>query len=87
MPTYEYHCDACDGRFEKFQSMVAEPIRDCPKCGATGSVRRLIGAGGGLLFKGSGFYTTDYRSNSYKEAAQKEKNASSSPPPSSKPSE
>lgn len=78
MPTYEYRCDTCNVQFEKFQSIRAEPIRDCPHCGASGSVRRLIGAGGGLLFKGSGFYTTDYRSKSYQEAAKRENTSSSS---------
>ncbi|HPQ39316.1 MAG TPA: zinc ribbon domain-containing protein [bacterium] len=59
MPTYEYKCDDCDYVFEKLQLMTDEPIEICPKCG--GHVRRLIGAGGGLIFKGSGFYCTDYK--------------------------
>lgn len=75
MPTYEYQCNDCDIRFEKFQSITAEPIKQCPECG--GSVRRLISAGGGLIFKGSGFYTTDYRSEGYKKAEKKEKESSS----------
>lgn len=79
MPTYEYRCDACNDRFEKFQSISAEPVRDCPQCGAENAVKRLISGGAGLIFKGSGFYTTDYRSASYKEAAKKD---GSSPPPS-----
>jgi len=64
MPTYEYKCEACGNLFEKFQSITAEPIRKCPKCGKH-KVRRLIGSGAGLIFKGSGFYITDYRDKSY----------------------
>jgi len=60
MPTYEYECEACGHAFERFQSMSDEPIRLCPECG--GAVRRLISSGGGLVFKGPGFYATDYRS-------------------------
>ena len=71
MPTYEYECNQCGHRFEAFQSMKDEPLKECPECG--GPVRRLIGTGAGFLFKGSGFYTTDYRSSSYKEKAKKEK--------------
>ena len=59
MPTYEYECEACGHAFERFQSMSDEPIRTCPECG--GAVRRLISSGGGLVFKGPGFYATDYR--------------------------
>ena len=65
MPTYEYECQKCGHRFEEFQSMTAKPLQRCPKC--RGKLKRLIGAGAGLLFKGSGFYTTDYRSSSYRE--------------------
>jgi putative FmdB family regulatory protein len=83
MPTYEYRCDACDARFEAFQSIKSDPIRDCPQCRAAGAVRRLIGAGAGIIFKGSGFYITDYRSSSYKEAAKKDNGSSSLSPPSS----
>ena len=71
MPTYEYVCDICKHQFEQFQSIKAEPLKKCPKCGK--SVRRLIGGGGAILFKGSGFYQTDYRSKSYKEGAKKDK--------------
>src|ERR1051326_3238727 len=71
MPTYEYRCDACGHAFEKFQSMTAAPVRKCPKCGKN-KVRRLISTGAGLIFKGSGFYITDYRSDSYKEKAKSE---------------
>lgn len=65
MPTYEYACDACDHRWEEFQSIKAEPTKKCPSCNKK-KARRLISAGGGLLFKGSGFYLTDYRSEGYK---------------------
>ncbi|HEY8746662.1 MAG TPA: FmdB family zinc ribbon protein [Tepidisphaeraceae bacterium] len=69
MPTYEYKCSACGHKFEKFHSMTASPIRKCPKC-AKNKVKRLIGTGAGLIFKGSGFYITDYRSEGYKESAK-----------------
>ncbi len=59
MPTYEYMCVNCDYRFEEFQSMSDSPLTECPKCG--GAVKRLIGGGNGLIFKGSGFYITDYK--------------------------
>ena len=72
MPTYEYKCESCGYEFEQFQSITAKPIRKCPKCKKT-SVRRLIGTGAGVIFKGSGFYATDYRTDSYKKAAEKEK--------------
>jgi len=78
MPTYEYLCEKCGREFEKFQSMAEKPLKTCPKelCGlkswGKGRVRKLISAGAGLLFKGSGFYITDYRSEGYKAAAKKE---------------
>jgi putative FmdB family regulatory protein len=72
MPTYDYRCDACGHEFERFQSITAPAVRRCPKCGRL-KVRRLIGAGGGILFRGKGFYQTDYRSESYRKAAEKEK--------------
>ncbi len=59
MPTYDYVCNDCQYQFEEFQSITAEPLENCPKCG--GTVRRLIGTGNGLIFKGSGFYITDYK--------------------------
>lgn len=68
MPTYEYECTGCGYRFEKFQSITARPLRRCPRCGKR--VRRLLGVGAGVIFKGSGFYATDYRSESYKKAAK-----------------
>jgi putative FmdB family regulatory protein len=71
MPTYEYQCDACDHQFEEFQSIMAEPLKKCPSCGKK-KLRRLIGGGAAVLFKGSGFYQTDYRSSSYKQSAQKD---------------
>ena len=77
MPTYEYKCDACDYAFEEFQSIKAPAIKKCPKCKKL-KVRRLISAGAGLLFKGSGFYITDYRSEGYKQAAKKESGAGES---------
>ena len=74
MPTYEYECTKCGHLFEVFQSMTAEPIKKCPECACR--VKRLFGTGAGLLFKGGGFYETDYRSESYKKAAEKDKKAS-----------
>jgi putative FmdB family regulatory protein len=76
MPTYEYKCDACGHAFEKFQSITSSPIKKCPKCGKS-KVRRLIGTGSGMIFKGSGFYITDYRSESYQNAAKADKGGSS----------
>ena|SRR4028118_986984 len=75
MPTYEYRCPSCGNEFEKFQRMSDEPVAECPSCGA-GAERRLSG-GAGLLFKGSGFYITDYRSDSYKKAASSDGGGSS----------
>jgi len=74
MPTYEYACEACGHEFEAFQSITAKPLRSCPECKKR-KVQRLISGGAGLLFKGSGFYITDYRSDNYKESAKKEKDA------------
>ena len=79
MPTYDYKCLDCKRTFEIVQRMTESPKRKCPKCG--GKVKRLIGGGAGILFKGSGFYATDYRSDSYKKKA-----ASETPKPSSEPS-
>lgn len=69
MPTYDYECSACNHSFERFQSITAKPVRKCPSCGRN-AARRLIGTGGGIIFRGSGFYQTDYRSESYKKAAK-----------------
>jgi len=69
MPTYEYECTACGHKFEKFQSIKAAHIKKCPECGKQ-KVKRLIGIGAGLLFKGSGFYITDYRSEAYNKSAK-----------------
>jgi putative FmdB family regulatory protein len=71
MPTYDYECTACEHKFEKFQSITAKSIRKCPACKKL-KVKRLIGMGAGIIFKGSGFYQTDYRSSSYQEAAKKD---------------
>jgi len=72
MPTYDYVCDACDHQFEIFQSITAAAKRKCPACGRR-KLRRLIGPGAAIVFKGSGFYATDNRSESYKKAAAAEK--------------
>jgi putative FmdB family regulatory protein len=72
MPTYEYKCSNCGHKFEKYQSITAAPIKVCPSCGKR-TAQRLIGTGAGVIFKGSGFYTTDYRSDSYKERAKSDK--------------
>jgi putative FmdB family regulatory protein len=69
MPTYEYKCEACGFEFEKFQSIKSTPTRKCPHCGKN-RVKRLIGIGAGIIFKGGGFYQTDYRSDAYKTAAK-----------------
>jgi putative FmdB family regulatory protein len=69
MPTYEYECDACQHKFEELQSITEKPLKKCPKCKKQ-KLRRLFGIGAGLIFKGSGFYQTDYRSDSYKAAAK-----------------
>ncbi|HEY0369078.1 MAG TPA: FmdB family zinc ribbon protein [Chthoniobacterales bacterium] len=84
MPTYEYHCEKCGKNFDVFQSMRDQAFTECPKdhCQLPewghGKVKRLLGTGAGVIFKGSGFYITDYRSNSYKEAAKKDAPPSSS---------
>ena len=77
MPTYDYVCDGCGHAFELFQSMSDGVKKTCPECGKK-KLRRLIGAGGAIVFKGSGFYKTDYRSDSYKTGAEADKSASGS---------
>ncbi len=71
MPTYDYECQKCRNVFEVFQPMTASKLRKCPRCG--GKLKRLLGTGAGIIFKGSGFYATDYRSPSYRQAEKKEK--------------
>ena len=75
MPTYDYLCDACEHTFELFQSISEPKKRKCPECGKL-KIRRLFGTGAAIVFKGSGFYQTDYRSDSYKKGAEAEKKAS-----------
>jgi putative FmdB family regulatory protein len=72
MPTYDYLCEACDHEFEAFHSMSAPPIKVCPECKKKKVVRK-IGTGAGIIFKGGGFYETDYRNESYKKAAEADK--------------
>ena len=91
MPTYEYVCEKCGHEFEKFQPIAEKPLTICPKevCGqkkwGKGKVKKMIVAGAGLIFKGSGFYITDYRSEKYKEAAKKDAAAASPASGDSKP--
>ena len=75
MPTYEYQCEKCGNLFEVFQSMKDKKLRKCPDRECGGKVERLLGTGAGIIFKGSGFYETDYRSDGYKSAAKKEADA------------
>jgi len=78
MPTYDYVCNACEHQWELFQPMKDNPVRKCPSCGKL-KAKRIIGPGAGIIFKGSGFYQTDYRSDSYKKAAAADKKAQSPP--------
>ena len=78
MPTYEYQCQKCGHEFDLFQSMKAEPIKRCPKC--KGKVKRLPGRGAGIIFKGSGFYETDYKRAGRKDSEKKEKTATEPAP-------
>ena len=74
MPTYEYVCDGCGHNFDEFQSMKDDPLKTCPQC-QEDKLRRLFGTGAAILFKGSGFYQTDYRSQSYQAGAKAEESA------------
>ncbi len=76
MPTYQYRCNECSHEFSEFQSITADPLSTCPECG--GAVKRLISGGAGFLFKGDGFYTTDYRSENYKQAEKADRESTSS---------
>ena len=82
MPTYEYECEKCGLRFEEFQSITAEPLTKCKNEACDGTVKRLFSAGGGFIFKGSGFYITDYRSDSYKKGAQSDSSSKTAVSPS-----
>ena len=75
MPTYDYECDACQHAFEHFQKISDDPLKKCPECGKN-KLRRLFGTGAAIVFKGSGFYQTDYRSESYKKGADADKKTS-----------
>ena len=77
MPTYDYECKDCNHAFEEFHSMSAKPIKKCPECG--GKVKRLIGTGAGIIFKGSGFYETDYKKNNSTSTSSSEKKDDSAP--------
>ncbi len=83
MPTYDYVCQSCGHGFEQMQMITAKPLRKCPKCGKS-KLKRLIGAGSGLIFKGSGFYATDYRSEGYKTARESEKKSATPKEPAKK---
>ena len=74
MPTYDYECQGCGHTFEYFQGIKAEPLKKCPKCGKN-KVKRMVGAGAGILFRGSGFYETDYRSRSYVTGSKADKSS------------
>lgn len=80
MPTYEYQCEKCGEGFELFQSMKDDPIKDCPNeaCGGKGTVKRLIGSGAGVIFKGSGFYQTDYKGSNPSSGGEKASESSKS---------
>jgi len=79
MPTYEYRCSACEHQLETFQSITAKPLKKCPECGKQ-KLERLISGGGAVIFKGGGFYETDYRSESYKKAAEADRKAAEPEP-------
>ena len=77
MPNYDYQCQECGHIFEVFQKMSDAKLEDCPQEGCAGKIKRLLGTGAGLIFKGSGFYQTDYRSDSYKKGVAKESGSGS----------
>jgi putative FmdB family regulatory protein len=79
MPNYDYECEKCAERFEIFQSMNDAKLTDCPQPECGGNVKRLLGTGGGIIFKGAGFYQTDYRSSSYQAGAKADGAASAAP--------
>jgi putative FmdB family regulatory protein len=79
MPTYDYECSACKHKWEEFHSITAAPTKKCPECKKNKAVRQ-IGTGAGIIFKGSGFYQTDYRSSSYNKAAEADKSSQSESP-------
>jgi len=79
MPTYDYECDACGHKFEEFQSMKDDALKKCPVCKKK-KLRRLLGTGAAIIFKGSGFYQTDYRSESYKSGAKADEPKATPPP-------
>ena len=83
MPTYDYECTACDHKFELFQKITDDPIKKCPECKKL-KLNRLFGTGAAIVFKGSGFYQTDYRSDSYKKSAESDRKSSEPAPPDSK---
>ena len=78
MPTYEYHCQSCRKRHEIFQSITAKPLTQCPHCKKP-TLKRVLGVGSGFLFKGSGFYITDYRSSNYQEGKKRDEQSKSPP--------
>lgn len=84
MPTYDYKCKDCEHTWEEFQSITSKPTRKCPECGKL-KAERVIGPGAGIIFKGSGFYQTDYRSDSYKKAAKADNKAAEPAKKESKP--
>jgi putative FmdB family regulatory protein len=86
MPNYDYECQQCGKRFETFQSMNDPKLTDCPAADCTGQVKRLLGTGGGIIFKGSGFYQTDYRSSSYQAGAKAESGSGKTETPATAPS-
>lgn len=79
MPTYDYQCEKCGHRFEAFQSMKDAKLENCPQQECDGKVKRLLGTGAGLIFKGGGFYQTDYRSASYQAGAKADSSGTSAP--------